>query len=209
MTVLPDPVAPPSALNLKGDIVDKGIRLHWENPGILIPYEVMIAGFEGGSDGFTGETIGTADPGGSLERVNNDSVSFLRIHYQITKTGGQVGKTFIINEFGKNQFEHYLCVNLEQDRNLQTVFARNNPEIIINELTSLYNVPVIAGKTLLFIDEIQVSPASNAKKKNAGMLNCQPNSIIKNQSIPRIQNIGQSDHFLTGDIRYVKTHQTN
>lgn len=80
----------------------------------------------------------------------------------IIRGARQVGKTFIINAFGNAHFEYYLSVNLEQDRNLQTVFASNNPEIIINELTSLYNIPVIAGKTLLFVDEIQVSPAAIA-----------------------------------------------
>jgi predicted AAA+ superfamily ATPase len=80
----------------------------------------------------------------------------------ILRGARQVGKTFTINEFGENQFEFYLSVNLEQDRNLQTVFASNNPVTILNELTSLYNVPLIAGKTLLFIDEIQVSPAALA-----------------------------------------------
>lgn len=80
----------------------------------------------------------------------------------ILRGARQVGKTFIINAFGKTHFEHYLSVNLEQDRNLQAVFTSNNPEIIINELTSLYNVPVIPGKTLLFLDEIQASPAALA-----------------------------------------------
>lgn len=80
----------------------------------------------------------------------------------ILRGARQVGKTFIINAFGKNHFEHYLSINLEQDRNLQAVFASNNPEIIINELTSLYNVPVKAGKTLLFVDEIQASPVAIA-----------------------------------------------
>jgi uncharacterized protein len=80
----------------------------------------------------------------------------------ILRGARQVGKTFIVNEFGKNQFEYYLQVNLEKDRILQSVFESNNPAIVINELTSLYNVPVLAGKTLLFIDEIQASPAAIA-----------------------------------------------
>jgi len=80
----------------------------------------------------------------------------------ILRGARQVGKTFIVNEFGKNQFEYYLQVNLEKDRFLQSVFESNNPAIVINELTSLYNVPVLAGKTLLFIDEIQASPAAIA-----------------------------------------------
>ncbi len=80
----------------------------------------------------------------------------------ILRGARQVGKTFIVNEFGKNHFEYYLHVNLEQDRNLQSVFESNNPVTIINELTSLYNIPLLAGKTLLFIDEIQASPTAIA-----------------------------------------------
>ena len=33
-----------------------------------------------------------------------------------------------------------------------------NPQLIINELSFLYNIPIISGETLVFIDEIQTTP---------------------------------------------------
>jgi uncharacterized protein len=70
----------------------------------------------------------------------------------------QVGKTYTIEKFAKENFKHYLKINLEQERNLQHVFESLQPQQIINELTALYQVPIIDEETLLFIDEIQVSP---------------------------------------------------
>jgi uncharacterized protein len=72
----------------------------------------------------------------------------------------QVGKTYTIEKFAKENFKHFLKINLEQERNLEHLFDSLQPQQIINELTALYQVPIIDGETLLFIDEIQVS--SNA-----------------------------------------------
>ena len=80
----------------------------------------------------------------------------------ILRGARQVGKTYTIEKFAKENFKHFLKINLEQDRNLQHVFESLNPQQIINELTALYQVPIIDGDTLLFIDEIQVSPKAIA-----------------------------------------------
>jgi predicted AAA+ superfamily ATPase len=76
----------------------------------------------------------------------------------IIRGARQVGKTYTIEKFAKENFKHFLKINLEQDRNLQHVFESLNPQQIINELTAIYQVPIIDGETLIFIDEIQVSP---------------------------------------------------
>ena len=74
----------------------------------------------------------------------------------------QVGKTYTIEKFAKENFKHYLKINLEQERNLRHVFESLQPQEIINELTVLYQVPIIDEETLLFIDEIQVAPKAIA-----------------------------------------------
>ena len=76
----------------------------------------------------------------------------------ILRGARQVGKTYIIKKLADEEFEHFLYINLEQESGLLSIFKSNNPELIINELTSIYNIPIIGGKTLLFIDEIQTSP---------------------------------------------------
>ncbi|MCK5277476.1 MAG: ATP-binding protein, partial [Cyclobacteriaceae bacterium] len=76
----------------------------------------------------------------------------------IIRGARQVGKTFIIKKFAEDEFEHFVYINLELESGLQSIFKSKNPELIINELTAVYNIPLIEGKTLLFIDEIQTSP---------------------------------------------------
>lgn len=69
----------------------------------------------------------------------------------------QVGKTYTVEKFGKENFKYYLKINLEQESNLLRIFENLNPQQIINELTVLFQVPIIDGETLLFFDEIQMS----------------------------------------------------
>ncbi len=80
----------------------------------------------------------------------------------IIRGARQVGKTYIIKKFAAEEFELFMYINLELESGLQTVFKSKNPELIINELTAIYNIPLIGGKTLLFIDEIQTSPEAIA-----------------------------------------------
>ncbi|NOX47239.1 MAG: AAA family ATPase, partial [Chlorobi bacterium] len=50
----------------------------------------------------------------------------------------QVGKTYLVNMFGKAEYENYIYLNFEQDINLQSLFdSKLDPEIIINNI-SLY-----------------------------------------------------------------------
>ena len=80
----------------------------------------------------------------------------------IIRGARQVGKTYIIDKFGKENFKHYLKINPEQDTSLKSIFQNKNPQLIINDLTALYSIPVIEGETLLFIDEVQVLPEAIA-----------------------------------------------
>ena len=76
----------------------------------------------------------------------------------IIRGARQVGKTYTIDKFGKENFKYYLKVNPELNSNIKSVFQNKNPQLIVNELSALYNVPVVEGETLLFIDEIQKLP---------------------------------------------------
>ena len=80
----------------------------------------------------------------------------------IVRGARQVGKTFSIEAFGRKNFKHFLPLNPEQDNNLKTIFQSKNPTLIVSELTALYNIPIVEGKTLLFIDEIQFMPEAIA-----------------------------------------------
>lgn len=67
----------------------------------------------------------------------------------------QVGKSWAVKHLGET-FDHYIEVNFEKRPDMKDVFEKiRDVHDLANSLSMLYNVPVVAGKTLLFLDEIQ------------------------------------------------------
>lgn len=67
----------------------------------------------------------------------------------------QVGKSTAVRELSK-QFEFFLELNFEEQRNIHSLFDGDlNPNYLCENLSIIFNVPIIPGKTLLFFDEIQ------------------------------------------------------
>jgi len=69
----------------------------------------------------------------------------------------QVGKSSAVRELGK-QFDYFVEINFENKNfaSAKKVFERHSdPHLICDEFTALYETPIVAGKTLLFLDEIQ------------------------------------------------------
>jgi predicted AAA+ superfamily ATPase len=77
-------------------------------------------------------------------------------HFPLLIRGArQVGKSSVIREFGK-QFDYFMEINFEINPEISKVFdADFQPQRICQELSLLHNIPIEAGKTLLFFDEIQ------------------------------------------------------
>jgi predicted AAA+ superfamily ATPase len=76
-------------------------------------------------------------------------------HPLIIRGARQVGKSSLIRHFS-SQFKHFIEVNFEMDREAKTIFEGNlRPQRICEQLSILYNAPIVAGETLLFFDEIQ------------------------------------------------------
>src|SRR5579872_2034230 len=70
----------------------------------------------------------------------------------------QVGKTHAARTLGKS-FSNFFEINLERQKTAHIIFEQDlDPDIIIRELSALKNQPIVPGKTLLFIDEIQAVP---------------------------------------------------
>lgn len=70
----------------------------------------------------------------------------------------QVGKSWSVRNLGKS-FTHYLEINLEKRKDLIPLFSEINDVCeLATRLGRLAGVPVVPGETLLFIDEIQISP---------------------------------------------------
>lgn len=70
----------------------------------------------------------------------------------------QVGKTFVIEKFGRAHFDNIVTVNFEQDPGLARCFDTLHPNEIIMSLALSLHQKIDPGKTLLFLDEIQDCP---------------------------------------------------
>jgi len=78
----------------------------------------------------------------------------------ILRGARQVGKTWIINDFGKNHFKGKIHqVNFEKRPDWHAIFNLNfDVKRILSELEIVLNARIIAGQDLLFFDEIQSCP---------------------------------------------------
>ncbi len=84
---------------------------------------------------------------------------FLNVKPLMILGARQVGKTYIINEFCKNEYENYISVNLLQDIEIVNLYKRIdlNSEQKFNYLQTIINFDLSKENTILFIDEIQCS----------------------------------------------------
>ena len=75
----------------------------------------------------------------------------------IIRGSRQVGKTFAVREFAKNNFETFAYLNLERAEDAE-IFSENMTVKNIFEIIQLKkNLKLVPGRSLLFIDEIQNS----------------------------------------------------
>lgn len=72
----------------------------------------------------------------------------------------QIGKTTLIREFGKNEYEYYAEINFVTDEKAADIFQeRLTADAIITNLTAYLQTPLEPGKTLILFDEVQECPA--------------------------------------------------
>lgn len=68
----------------------------------------------------------------------------------------QVGKTYIVEKFGREHYESVLYLNMEiEDTLIKFLETELSPKKIIQYLEASKGMEIIAGKTLIFFDEIQ------------------------------------------------------
>lgn len=70
----------------------------------------------------------------------------------------QVGKTYLVEQFGKMYFDNVLKINFEESPNYSACFSTLTPKEILAKIEVLNQQNVVPGKTLLFLDEIQLCP---------------------------------------------------
>lgn len=70
----------------------------------------------------------------------------------------QVGKTFVVEAFGKANFANIVTINFERQREYLVCFETLEPEKILQNIELISHHSIMPGKTLLFLDEIQECP---------------------------------------------------
>ncbi len=70
----------------------------------------------------------------------------------------QVGKTYIVKQFGKKYYDNVIYVNFETNQELSSQISNSiDAKYIINKLELFYGEKILPGKTLIFFDEIQAN----------------------------------------------------
>ncbi|MCG2760732.1 MAG: AAA family ATPase [Candidatus Delongbacteria bacterium] len=71
----------------------------------------------------------------------------------------QVGKTYLVNEFAGKEYKDYFYFNFEQTPEIIPIFKQNlYPKAIIEKLSLFLGKKINSENTMIFFDEIQVSP---------------------------------------------------
>ena len=98
-----------------------------------------------------------------MERyILNDLIKWKNSKYRkplILKGARQVGKTYILKQFGKNNYEGVAYFNFAHDEDLYNLFTNTkNPKRILEQLSFIYGKAILPEKTLIIFDEIQECP---------------------------------------------------
>ena len=76
----------------------------------------------------------------------------------ILRGARQVGKTYLVREFAKKEFEFFIEINFDETPGKRELFRHGNIDSILQFLYLDSGIQVIPGKTLIFLDEIQQAP---------------------------------------------------
>lgn len=70
----------------------------------------------------------------------------------------QIGKTYIVKQFGKEFYDNIIYVNFETNKELSNSIDENiNAKYIINKLELFFGEKIVPENTLIFFDEIQAN----------------------------------------------------
>ncbi len=71
----------------------------------------------------------------------------------------QVGKTYLITQFGKNEYKDFIYLNFEENPQLASLFENTlNAKTIIENISIYFGKKIETDDTLLFFDEVQEVP---------------------------------------------------
>ena len=71
----------------------------------------------------------------------------------------QVGKTWLMREFGQTCYDHFVYFNFDEENELKSIFETNkNPQRIVELLSMVAGEKILPGETLIIFDEVQECP---------------------------------------------------
>ena len=77
----------------------------------------------------------------------------------ILKGARQIGKTYILKQFGEENYEGVAYFNFDHDQDLYNLFNNTkDPKRILEQLSFIYGRAILPEKTLIIFDEIQECP---------------------------------------------------
>ena len=114
----------------------------------------------------------------------------------------QVGKTYIVNLFGFNEYSNVAYFNFEQNEDLVDYFSVLDPDKIVKKLASHGKKEITKGNTLIIFDEIQYCPRALTSLK---YFNEQANEyhIIATGSLLGIALNRESYSFPVGKVQFM------
>lgn len=78
----------------------------------------------------------------------------------ILRGARQTGKTYLVAEFGRNEFDDLIVLNFERNPEYKDIFSSYDPAEVIEKISLFTRKIPQPGKTLLFLDEIQECPSA-------------------------------------------------
>ena len=85
----------------------------------------------------------------------------------VIKGARQVGKTYIIDKFARENYKNYVYINFIEKPSYKDIFEGDlDAETIIKQITvNIQNVKLVPNETIIFLDEIQECPKARTALK--------------------------------------------
>ena len=85
----------------------------------------------------------------------------------VIKGARQVGKTFIIDKFARENYKNYVYINFIEKPSYKDIFEGDlDVETLIKQITvNIPNVNLVPNETIIFLDEIQDCPKARTALK--------------------------------------------
>ena len=85
----------------------------------------------------------------------------------VIKGARQVGKTFIIDKFAKENYKNYVYINFDEMPSYKDIFDGDlNVETLIKQMTvNIPNINLVPNETIIVLDEIQNCPRARTALK--------------------------------------------